>query len=192
MINTVNHNKSNLGSFCLSGKSKRFSVLTSDTCLYKAIGILINTHAGDKHLKIPSNNYTLESFMQYIVDNMEEVFGGRQERKWLKAYLIYVRKDWKTIFNGLDSETFGDITRISFASARNIESHDFSADYYIYQESILSLSCLFQLPHLLFFLLSIRPTILLFVASNPSVLRFSVNIGIKSKILQHCFSSDKQ
>jgi hypothetical protein len=52
---------------------------------------------------------------------MEEVFGGRQERKWLKAYLIYVRKDWKTIFNGLDSETFGDITRISFASARNIE-----------------------------------------------------------------------
>jgi hypothetical protein len=130
--------------------------------------------------------------MQYIVDNMEEVFGGRQERKWLKAYLIYVRKDWKTIFNGLDSETFGDITRISFASARNIESHDFSADYYIIKSQSYLSAVSFSFHIFCSFFSQFVPPFLLFVASNPSVLRFSVNIGIKSKIPQHCFSSDKQ
>lgn len=65
-------------------------------------------------MKIPDNQYTLETFIEYIVDNLEEVFEGRKERKTLKVYLIYVVKDWKTIFSGLKLITLGDIVRIDF------------------------------------------------------------------------------
>jgi hypothetical protein len=84
-------------------------------------------------LKIPDNQYTLETFIEYIVDNLEEVFEGRKERKTLKAYLIYVIKDWKTIFSGLKLITLGDIVRISFEGVRNNEVDEPSTDFYIYQ-----------------------------------------------------------
>jgi len=84
-------------------------------------------------LKIPDNHYTLETFVEYIIDNLEEVFEGRKERKTLKAYLIYVIKDWKTIFSGLKSVTLGDIVRISFESFRNAEIDEPSTDFYIYE-----------------------------------------------------------
>ena len=84
-------------------------------------------------MKIPDNHYTLETFVEYIIDNLEEVFEGRKERKTLKAYLIYVIKDWKTIFSGLKSVTLGDIVRISFESFRNAEIDEPSTDFYIYE-----------------------------------------------------------
>lgn len=84
-------------------------------------------------MKIPDNQYTLETFIEYIVDNLEEVFEGRKERKTLKVYLIYVVKDWKTIFSGLKLITLGDIVRISFEGTRNNEVNESSTDFYIYQ-----------------------------------------------------------
>ncbi|MFZ0695887.1 MAG: hypothetical protein WAM88_01970 [Nitrososphaeraceae archaeon] len=84
-------------------------------------------------MKIPDNQYTLETFIEYIVDNLEEVFEGRKERKTLKVYLIYVVKDWKTIFSGLKLITLVDIVRISFEGTRNNEVNESSTDFYIYQ-----------------------------------------------------------
>lgn len=66
--------------------------------------------------------------MEFIVKNRDEVFGEKQERKWLKAYLLYILKDWSTIFSGLNMEHLGEITRISF-----VTGNESFADFYIYQ-----------------------------------------------------------
>jgi hypothetical protein len=84
-------------------------------------------------LKVPDNQYTLETFVEYIVDNVEEGFEERKERKTLKAYLLYVAKDWKAIFSGLKSVALGDIVRISFNGYESNEIDEPFTDFYIYQ-----------------------------------------------------------
>jgi hypothetical protein len=84
-------------------------------------------------LKIPINNYTLESFLEYILNNVDKVFDQKGERKWLKAYLIYVVKDWEKLFDGLRLVYLGDIIHIRFESNSNLESKDDLTDYYFYQ-----------------------------------------------------------
>jgi hypothetical protein len=84
-------------------------------------------------MKIPNNQYTLESFMEYIISNLDRVFGGRKERKTLKAYLLYVLRDWKTIFGELQSTTLGDIVRVTFEGILNKEMSDEPTEFYIYE-----------------------------------------------------------
>jgi hypothetical protein len=74
----------------------------------------------------------LESFLEYIVDNLEEVFGKPLERKWLKVHLVYTVREWSEIFKGLKSECYGEITHIPFPTIRELPNDD-RIDFYIYQ-----------------------------------------------------------
>ena len=84
-------------------------------------------------MKIPNKQYTLESFLEYIVSNIDEVFGGRKERKTLKAYLLYVVRDWKTIFSELQTTTLGDVVRVTFERLLDTEMSDDPTEFYIYE-----------------------------------------------------------
>lgn len=84
-------------------------------------------------MRIPIDSYTLESFLEYILNNVDKVFDQKGERKWLKAYSIYVVKDWKKLFDGLRLVHLGDIVHLRFESNSNIESRDQLPDYYSYQ-----------------------------------------------------------
>jgi len=61
----------------------------------------------------------LESFLEYIVDNQETVFGPENQPKWLKAHLIFTTRNWKDIFRVLQPEDYGDITHIIFLNTKD-------------------------------------------------------------------------
>ena len=65
-------------------------------------------------MEIPKKNYTLESFLEYIYENVEEVFNKNNEKRWLKIYIIYAQKDWKKLFENLETDYYGDILKIRF------------------------------------------------------------------------------
>lgn len=73
----------------------------------------------ESKLNIPHANYSLESFLEYIEDNIDEVFGSGNQRKWLKAHLIYTRINWLETFSKFKTENYGDITHIVFPNDRN-------------------------------------------------------------------------
>ena len=83
------------------------------------------------NLNIPPSNYTIETFLEYIQSNIDEVFGTGNQRKWLKAYLIYARSDWKEMFHDHIIDEYGDITHIVFSNDRS-QSED-GIDFYAYE-----------------------------------------------------------
>lgn len=84
-------------------------------------------------MKIPLKEYTLETFVEYIVNNLGKVFDDKKERKTLKVYLIYVAKDWKSVFSGLETTEMGDILRIRFTNPITERIDEVTTDFYIYQ-----------------------------------------------------------
>lgn len=77
-------------------------------------------------MNIPPQKYSLESFLEYIARNGEEVFGPGQ-LKWLKGHLLYVRKDWRNTFAELNPENYGELTKIVFPNKNE------SVDFYAYE-----------------------------------------------------------
>ncbi|MPZ07465.1 MAG: hypothetical protein GEU26_13800 [Nitrososphaeraceae archaeon] len=84
-------------------------------------------------MEIPRQNYTLESFLDYIIKNTEKVFHEKQERKWLKVYLVYTIKDWEKLFEGLKKEKYGEITHIIFDTNPIGNPLGVTTEYYVYQ-----------------------------------------------------------
>lgn len=80
-------------------------------------------------MKIPFNYYSLESFLDYIVENPDKVFAQGQNKR-VKGHLLYVEKDWSKIFAQLDPVKFGEITHIVF---RADSASTLPVDYYAYQ-----------------------------------------------------------
>lgn len=71
-------------------------------------------------MEIPFGKYNLEQFLEYIVDNLSEVFDKGKQRKWLKGHLVYAKQDWKEIFSNLESYQYGEITKIKFNNNNEI------------------------------------------------------------------------
>lgn len=61
-------------------------------------------------MKIPASNYTLDSFCDYLAEHSSEIL-TEDEGRWLKAYLLYVRRDWKSLFAEYGLERMGSIWR---------------------------------------------------------------------------------
>jgi hypothetical protein len=78
-------------------------------------------------LKIPFDKYTIDSFLDYIANNLDSVMESRGERKWLKCHLLYTVDDWKNLFSE-PPEQMGEIWHIVLR-----DEYDKPADYYIYQ-----------------------------------------------------------
>lgn len=76
-------------------------------------------------MKIPSTGYTLDSFLEHIVDNLDRVF--ENQPRWLKVHLLFARNGWKEIFQLLPQNDYGKITHIIF-HAENKE-----IDFYAYE-----------------------------------------------------------
>jgi hypothetical protein len=85
-------------------------------------------------MNIPASHYSLESFLDYVAENLDAVFSGSENRKWLKAHLVYSIHDWKSIFEGLQLLDYGDITYITFRSGDSKSSNDpNSINFYVYE-----------------------------------------------------------
>jgi hypothetical protein len=80
-------------------------------------------------VKIPPGEYTLDSFLEYLADNTNELF-TREERKWLKVYLIFVERDWLKLFEQFAPTKLGDIFHVSIGAnaLANI-------DFYVYERA---------------------------------------------------------
>lgn len=80
-------------------------------------------------MKIPPNDYSIETFLQYLVENTQELF-TRKERKWLKVYLIFVQSDWLNLFRQFRPEKFGDIVHLSTEA-----DSPTSIDFYVFERA---------------------------------------------------------
>lgn len=76
-------------------------------------------------MKIPLAEYTLESFLEYIVEHSEEVFS--EDMKRLKCYLLYIDKNWKKIFSGASPVEMGEMMELSFPDKDRV------ANFYAYE-----------------------------------------------------------
>lgn len=65
-------------------------------------------------MEIPKNSYTFETFLDYILQNKDKVFIEKNEKKWLKIYIIYAIRDWKKLFENFETDSFGEILKIYF------------------------------------------------------------------------------
>ena len=66
-------------------------------------------------MKIPVGEYTLESFLEYVTDHTDELF-AREERKWLKVYLIFVQVDWMKLFSEFKPEKIGNFVHVPMST----------------------------------------------------------------------------
>jgi len=80
-------------------------------------------------MKIPPGSYTIESFLEYLADNTDELF-TREERKWLKVYLIFVRRDWTKLFEEFAPTRLGDIYHIIVGAKGSP-----GIDFYVYERA---------------------------------------------------------
>lgn len=84
---------------------------------------------GADELNVPYKDYSLDSFLEYVVDHKEEVFANR---KWLKIFLVYSTRSWRDIFEKKFKMTsYGDMYHIAFNSNEDDETS--LIDYYIYE-----------------------------------------------------------
>jgi hypothetical protein len=89
------------------------------------------------NLKIPRGKYTLDSLIEYLVDNPDKVFDSKSERKWLKSHLLYTTKDWQSLFKSQNLEQMGDIWHFSMT-----DEEDRTVNYVAYQWAEGLLMCL--------------------------------------------------
>ena len=79
-------------------------------------------------MRVVPGKYTLDSFMETLVQNTDKVFGTGGERKWLKTHLLFTRSGWQDFFKPFGLERWGDIWHFSIP-----ESATSSVDFYAYQ-----------------------------------------------------------
>jgi hypothetical protein len=64
-------------------------------------------------MKIPDDQYTINTFTQYLVDNERRVFGGGERKQWLKVYLVYARQQWDQLFREFPQTNLGALRKIA-------------------------------------------------------------------------------
>lgn len=74
---------------------------------------------------VPKSDYTLESFLEYLVNNLMKVF--ENQPKWLKVHLVFAKHNWKEIFESIPTEDFGEIVHIIFENKNDEKTIDFYA-----------------------------------------------------------------
>ncbi len=80
-------------------------------------------------MKLPVKDYTLDSFLETIAENMDEIFGQDEQRKWLKTYLMYTDDEWLDLFQQYKPMKLGELFHIVMP----FEEDGGSADYYVYE-----------------------------------------------------------
>ena len=87
-------------------------------------------------MQIEPGNYSIESFLEYLVANRDKVFRAKGERKWLKTHLLYVQNGWQNIFKKYSLESWGEIWHFSIP-----ENATSVVDFYAYQWNENLLAC---------------------------------------------------
>jgi hypothetical protein len=80
-------------------------------------------------LKLPKSDYTLESFLEEIASNPDKYFGAK-ERRWLKTYVMYAKKNWLDLFAKFNPEKNGDLYYLSIP---NVKEDNTQSEYYVTQ-----------------------------------------------------------
>jgi len=65
-------------------------------------------------VKLPPQDYTLESFLQFLRDNHDSVFDEEERKKWLKVYgVLHSLSDWQgKLFSPTETRRLGEVTEI--------------------------------------------------------------------------------
>ncbi len=80
-------------------------------------------------MKLEQNVYTLDSFFDYLAGHPDEIL-SENEGRWLKAYLLYVRRDWKPLFAQYGLQPWGSIWRFEIPRQGKEEE---PVDYFAYE-----------------------------------------------------------
>lgn len=80
-------------------------------------------------MQIPRQEYTTETFIQYLKENSEKVFEDDTRKKWLKIYCLLISDDtWhKTLFTQNEIEEMGGVFKIT-PSPKSESDEDVSPD----------------------------------------------------------------
>ncbi len=83
-------------------------------------------------MRIPEKNYTLEDFINYLLDHSKQVFGDEERKRWLKIYCFLVSGDgWKrSLFKRNELKKLGEIYKATprYEASKNAEEEEL---YYI-------------------------------------------------------------
>jgi hypothetical protein len=81
-----------------------------------------------ERLRLAKKDYTLDSFLEEIALNVDEIFGKTSERKWLKTYVMYAKPDWFRFFEKFNPEKNGDLYYLSIP---NVREDNKPSEYYV-------------------------------------------------------------
>src|SRR5437867_953692 len=70
------------------------------------------------NMRLEHKDYTIDSFLEEIALNADEIFGKTAERKWLKTYVMYAKHDWFRFFEKLNPEKNGVFYYLSIPNVR--------------------------------------------------------------------------
>ncbi|MEM2140480.1 hypothetical protein, partial [Nitrososphaera sp.] len=79
-------------------------------------------------MRLRKAEYTLDSFLEEIAANADEIFGNTDERKWLKTYVMYCKHDWLHFFEKFNPEKNGDLYYLSIP---NVKEDNAPSEYYV-------------------------------------------------------------
>ena len=83
-------------------------------------------------MKIPYQEYTLESFIQFLKENHDNVFDEEERKKWLKVYgVLHNLEDWRTrLFAPNETRKLGELTEVKIPKGDVAESNRTTDEFY--------------------------------------------------------------
>ena len=93
-------------------------------------------------MDVPDGEYTVQSFCQYVTENINTVLGEEDFREELKVYFLLTSDDnWQRHFDEYRMESLGDITRIGMPYRLRASDDEKEARYFatLYRDGILML-----------------------------------------------------
>ena len=126
-------------------------------------------------MRIPESQYSFDQFVEYLVENDKEVFGG-ERKQWLKIYLVYAKTDWKGLFSDLPQTQLGEILKICMHT-KNLSK---PVEFYVYEWG----------PGLLMFFTSSRKedyekTLSRFIRSRRGISEMWISPEVLTKLKDH-------
>ena len=78
----------------------------------------------------PTENYTIDSFLEKVSANPYEIFQQDEQRPWLKVYLMIANDDWQEIFQSYNLKKMGEMYQFKMHYGSDNED---ATDYYVYE-----------------------------------------------------------
>ena len=84
-------------------------------------------------MRLPEQEFTLDSFIEYLDSHVNQVF-GKEDRKWLKVYLVYSSDNWRELLRPFGLSQLGHIYHIKIPPRYETkEEHGNAVSYYVHE-----------------------------------------------------------